>query len=82
MESGDVREDLDAMDILRALIGVANVAIGPDWRPSAIRLVDILVQGSRSFDPDREEHSEEGRAKRRASGSRKAAARRSDPGAT
>lgn len=47
IRSGDVRKDLDSMDILRALIGVANVSIGPDWQPSARRLVDILIHGSR-----------------------------------
>lgn len=30
-----------------ALIGVANVASGPDWRQSVTRLVDILIAGSR-----------------------------------
>jgi hypothetical protein len=29
------------------LIGVSNVASGPDWQPSARRLVDILIVGSR-----------------------------------
>jgi AcrR family transcriptional regulator len=49
MKSGDMREDLDAIDLLRALIGVANVATSPDWKQSAIRLVDILILGSRPF---------------------------------
>jgi hypothetical protein len=31
----------------RALIGVSNVATGPDWQQSAKRLVDILTAGSR-----------------------------------
>ena len=47
IKSGDIRKDLDAIDLLRALIGVANMATGPDWQPSAKRLVDILVAGSR-----------------------------------
>jgi AcrR family transcriptional regulator len=47
VESGDVREDLEPFDLLRALIGVANVASGPGWQQSAKRLVDILVSGSR-----------------------------------
>ena len=47
IENGDVRKDLDSMDLLRALIGVANVATSPDWQQSARRLVDILVTGSR-----------------------------------
>jgi AcrR family transcriptional regulator len=47
IKSGDIRKDLDPLDLLRALIGVANVASGPDWRQSAKRLVDILIIGSR-----------------------------------
>jgi Transcriptional regulator len=47
IKSGDIREDLDPIDLLRALIGVANVATTPDWQQSARRLVDILVLGSR-----------------------------------
>jgi AcrR family transcriptional regulator len=47
IDSGDIRKDLDPFDLLRALIGVSNVASGPDWRSSARRLVDILITGSR-----------------------------------
>lgn len=47
IENGDIRPDLDPVDLLRALVGVANVASGPDWVPSARRLVDILILGSR-----------------------------------
>src|SRR5271155_3740626 len=47
IESGDIREDLEPFDLLRALIGVSNVATGPDWQQSARRLVDILIKGSR-----------------------------------
>jgi AcrR family transcriptional regulator len=47
IKSGDIRKDLDPIDLLRALIGVSNVATGPDWQQSAKRLVDILVTGSR-----------------------------------
>lgn len=46
VESGDIRSDLDPVDLLRALIGVSNVASDPDWQPSARRLVDILIAGS------------------------------------
>lgn len=45
--SGDVRSDLEPTDLLRALIGVAHVANTPEWQPSARRLVDILIAGSR-----------------------------------
>lgn len=47
IKSGDIRKDLDPMDLLRALVGVSNVAAAPDWQPSAKRLVDILIAGSR-----------------------------------
>jgi AcrR family transcriptional regulator len=47
VESGQIRSDLDPMDLLRALIGVSNVASAPDWQASARRLVDILIVGSR-----------------------------------
>jgi AcrR family transcriptional regulator len=47
IKNGDIRKDLDPIDLLRALIGVANVATSPDWQQSARRLVDILITGSR-----------------------------------
>jgi AcrR family transcriptional regulator len=47
IDSGDIRSDLDPVDLLRALIGVSNVASTPDWAQSARRLVDILILGSR-----------------------------------
>ena len=47
IRSGDIRRDLEPFDLLRALIGVSNVASGPDWPQSARRLVDILISGSR-----------------------------------
>jgi AcrR family transcriptional regulator len=47
IKSGDIRKDLDPFDLLRALIGVSNVASSPDWQQSAKRLVDILITGSR-----------------------------------
>ena len=46
IKSGDIRNDLIPMDLLRALVGVANVSTSPDWRQSARRLVDILITGS------------------------------------
>ncbi len=47
IKSGDIRKDLDPFDLLRALIGVSNVASSPDWPQSAKRLVEILITGSR-----------------------------------
>jgi AcrR family transcriptional regulator len=47
VKSGDIREDLDAIDLLRALVGIASVGAGSDWQQSARKLVDILILGSR-----------------------------------
>lgn len=47
VDHGDIRADLDAVDLLRALVGVSHVASTPDWQQSARRLVDILITGSR-----------------------------------
>jgi AcrR family transcriptional regulator len=46
-KSGDVRRDVDASDLLRAVIGVSYVSSGGDWQQSAKRLVEILIAGSR-----------------------------------
>ena len=45
--NGDIRADIDPLDLLRALIGVSNVSSVPDWPQSARRLVLILIAGSR-----------------------------------
>jgi AcrR family transcriptional regulator len=50
IEGGDIRPDLDPLDLLRALVGVSNVASVPDWAQSAKRLVEILILGSRPRD--------------------------------
>jgi len=47
VKSGDIRRDLDPIDLLRALVGVANVPAGSDWQQSARRLVEILILGAR-----------------------------------
>jgi AcrR family transcriptional regulator len=47
IKTGDIRKDLDPLDLLRALIGVSHVASSPNWQQSARRLVDILITGSR-----------------------------------
>jgi AcrR family transcriptional regulator len=50
VESGDVRADLEPLDLLRALVGVSNVASAPGWQQSARRLVGILLLGSKPID--------------------------------
>ncbi len=47
IKRGYIRGDLEPFDLLRALVGVSNVASSPDWQQSAKRLVDILIAGSR-----------------------------------
>jgi hypothetical protein len=43
-----MRRDIDPVDLLKALVGVAYMSHSPDWQQSARRLVDILISGSRS----------------------------------
>jgi AcrR family transcriptional regulator len=43
--SGDIRLDLDPLDLLRALAGVANTSAGSDGKQAAKRMVDILIAG-------------------------------------
>jgi AcrR family transcriptional regulator len=48
IESGELRQEIEPFDLLRALIGLAHVTSGADWKESGRRLVDILIAGSRS----------------------------------
>ncbi|WP_165071415.1 TetR/AcrR family transcriptional regulator [Paludisphaera rhizosphaerae] len=43
--SGKTSPDLEPLDLLRALAGVAHAGSGPDGKRAAQRLVDILVAG-------------------------------------
>lgn len=47
VQSGELRRDVDPMDLLHALVGVSHITGNPDWEKSARRLVDILIAGSR-----------------------------------
>jgi transcriptional regulator SbtR-like protein len=49
IKSGDIRKDLDPVDLLKALVGVAYMSSSPDWQQTARRLVDILINGSRTI---------------------------------
>ena len=48
VESGDLRADTDPGDFLRALMGVFYTTALPGWEPSARRIVNILIEGSRA----------------------------------
>ena len=45
--SGDLRPDVDPMDMLRAIYGVSSAGSTDDWPEKARLFVDILIQGSR-----------------------------------
>lgn len=45
--AGAIRLDIEPLDLLRALAGVAGISSVPGWEESARRLVDILIAGMR-----------------------------------
>ncbi len=45
--AGEVRDDIDPQDILRALIGMCHLQDRPGWQASVRRLVDVFVDGLR-----------------------------------
>jgi AcrR family transcriptional regulator len=45
--SGDLRQDVDPMDLLRAIYGLSAAGSAEDWPAKARTFVDILLQGSR-----------------------------------
>lgn len=42
---GSIRGDVEPLDLLNALIGLAYGMSMPDWQASAARMVDVLVDG-------------------------------------
>jgi AcrR family transcriptional regulator len=46
--TGEILLDIDPLDLLRALAGVANISSGPDGKEAAKRMVDILLAGIRT----------------------------------
>jgi AcrR family transcriptional regulator len=45
MASGDIRDDVDSADLLRALVGFTYGAEAPGWRESTLRLLNVLMDG-------------------------------------
>ncbi len=43
--AGDIRPNVDPKDLLRALIGFTYGVDNVGWRPSALRLIDIMMDG-------------------------------------
>jgi hypothetical protein len=48
--SGEIRMDMDPLDLLRARAGVMGKSAGPDGKRAAKHLVDILIAGMRTRD--------------------------------
>ena len=46
--SGDIRADVDPADVLRAVVGFTYGNADPAWQASALRLIDILMDGLRA----------------------------------
>jgi AcrR family transcriptional regulator len=46
-ENGDIREDVQATDVLRALFGLTYGNADPEWEDSALRLIDVVMDGLR-----------------------------------
>jgi AcrR family transcriptional regulator len=49
--AGDIRPNVDPNDLLRALVGFTYGNTSPGWQASALRLIDILVDGLRPPHP-------------------------------
>jgi AcrR family transcriptional regulator len=45
--AGDIRSNVDPNDLLRALVGFTYGNTSPGWQASALRLIDILIDGLR-----------------------------------
>ncbi|HEM7807860.1 TetR/AcrR family transcriptional regulator [Burkholderia multivorans] len=45
IEAGTCKGDVEPLDLLRALSGVATIRATEDWKRSAIRMVDLLLAG-------------------------------------
>jgi AcrR family transcriptional regulator len=45
VRAGDVRADVDADDLLRALVGMCYMHDQPGWQESVTRLLDVFVDG-------------------------------------
>jgi AcrR family transcriptional regulator len=48
--AGEIRDDIRAEDLLRALVGMCYMHDQPGWQPTVVRLVDVFVDGLRIQD--------------------------------
>lgn len=45
VEAGAIQAEIEPLDFLRALAGVANIRPAKGWKISAIRMIDVLLKG-------------------------------------
>jgi len=45
--AGEIRSDIRAEDLLRALVGMCYMHDQPGWQPTVLRLLDVFVDGLR-----------------------------------
>jgi hypothetical protein len=45
IDAGVFQGDVEPLDLLRALSGVATIRVGENWMRSAVRMVDLLLAG-------------------------------------
>jgi AcrR family transcriptional regulator len=45
--AGEIRDDISAEDVLRALVGMSYTHDQPGWQKSVLRLVDVFIDGLR-----------------------------------
>jgi AcrR family transcriptional regulator len=50
--AGEIRDDISAEDLIRALVGMCYMHDQPGWQTSVLRLVDVFIDGLR-VRPDR-----------------------------
>ena len=48
--AGVIRDDIDAADLIRAVIGMCYMPEQPGWQETVIRLVDVFLDGLRRQD--------------------------------
>ena len=47
IEAGDIRSDVEPIDVIQALAGFAMAVSAPGWEVRTLRLIDILMDGLR-----------------------------------
>jgi len=45
VEAGVLKGDIEPLDLLRALSGVATIRVSENWKRSAVQMVDLLLAG-------------------------------------